>query len=82
MHDLAVDDDLVNANAVVLLVGRVGGRGDLDLAPLLVGRHDLAVGGELPELLEYALLLDAAFALDEGGICEGRYWLVSTYLLK
>lgn len=72
VHDLAVDDHLVDADAVVLLVGRVGRGGDLDLAPLLVGRYDLAVGRELLELLEDALLLDAAFAGDEGRFCLTR----------
>lgn len=72
VHDLAVDDHLVDADAVVLLVGRIGRGGDLDLAPLLVGRYDLAVGRELLELLEDALLLDAALAGDEGRLCLAR----------
>lgn len=65
IHQLAVNDFLVGADAIALRVGGIGGRGDLDLAPLAVGGHDAAVGHELLEALVDALLLDAAFALDE-----------------
>lgn len=38
LHELAVDKNLVSAESVSDRVGGVGGLGDLDLSPLLVGR--------------------------------------------
>lgn len=38
LHELTVDKDLVGSESVSDRVGGVGGLGDLDLSPLLVGR--------------------------------------------
>jgi hypothetical protein len=43
-----------------------GGGAYLDLAPLLVGRNGDTGVDQPSELLVHALLLDAAFALDQG----------------
>jgi hypothetical protein len=45
---------------------RPGDRAHLDLAPLLVGRDGDTGVHQPPELLVHALLLDAAFTLDQG----------------
>lgn len=65
MHQLSINDDLVSANLVADCISRVSGRRDLDLSPLTVGRHKLALSCTLLELLVNTLLFDAAFPLDQ-----------------
>lgn len=66
MHNLPIDNNLVNTDSVVLRIRRVRRSGDLNLAPLAIGRHNLALGGAVLELLVDTLLIDAALALDKG----------------
>lgn len=66
LHELAVDDDLVGADAVALCVCWVCGLRNLHLPPLTVCGHKLSLLGEPLELLVDALFLDTAFPLDEG----------------
>lgn len=63
MHEFPIDENLVRANAIPDCVSRVCGCGDLDLTPLLVRRHELALGSEPLELLVHSLFLHAALAL-------------------
>lgn len=65
MHELPINDDLVYSNSVVLRISWVRRRGDLYLAPLLVGRHKLALGCAVLEFPINALVFDAAFSLDK-----------------
>lgn len=69
MHDLAINDSLMDTNAIVLCVRGIGRRGDLNLTPLLVCWHELALFSELLETGEDALVFDIAFALDEWRFC-------------
>lgn len=64
VHQLSVNEDLIRTNAVSNGVSGVCDRRDLDLAPLLVRRHDLARRREPLELLVHALLLYTALALN------------------
>jgi len=73
LHELAVEHDLVGAEPVALGVGRVGGLGDLHLAPLPVGRDGHALLHDRVELLVDALLLDAALALDQRRLGRRRH---------
>lgn len=65
LHELAVDNDLVGADAVALCVCWVCGLRNLHLPPLTVCGHKLSLLGEPLELLVDALFLDTAFPLDE-----------------
>lgn len=65
MHDLTVNKHLISADSVAHRIGWIRSRGDLDFAPLAIGRHKFALGREALELLEDALLLDAALSLDK-----------------
>ena len=65
MHNLPIYKHLVRTDSVAHCVGWVRGCRNLDLAPLLVGRHQFALGGESLKLLVNSLFFDAAFALDK-----------------
>lgn len=65
MHKLSVDDDLVYTNTVVNSVCGVCCRRNLNLTPLLVSRYKFPLQCALLELRVYALVFNAALALDE-----------------
>lgn len=66
MHDLTVDDDLISTDLVAFRIRWVRSRRNVDLAPLAVGGHKLALFGAVLEFLVDALIIDAALPLDEG----------------
>lgn len=65
MHDLAIDEHLMSTHSVIDGICWVCTRRNLDLAPLTVGRHKLALRRELLELLINSLLLDTALSLNK-----------------
>jgi hypothetical protein len=70
LHNLAIGEDLVCPDPVADCIGWIRTSGNLNLAPLPVGRHQLSLSREALELLVDALLLDAAVALNERRICS------------
>lgn len=66
MHNLAIDDNLMHTNTIVFSIRGVRRRCDLDFSPLLVSRYDRAFKCAFLEFLIYALLINAAFSLDQG----------------
>lgn len=69
VHQLAVDENLVSTYTVAYGICWISRRGDLNLTPLLVRRHELALRGEPLELLVDSLLFDTAFTLDQRRGC-------------
>lgn len=65
VHQLAINQNLISANAVALRVCRVRRRRDLNFSPLAVRGHELAVRGQLHEAGVDTLVLDTTFPLDE-----------------
>ena len=65
MHDLAINENLVGTDTVADLIRRIGGSGDLDLAPLAVSGNKFPLGCEVLELFVNTLFLDTTFSLDE-----------------
>lgn len=64
VHNLAIDENLVDTNSVALLICGICCGGDLDFTPLSVGRHQLSLGSEFLELLVDTLFLDTAHSLN------------------
>lgn len=69
MHQLSINEHLISTNAISHSISWISGGGDLDLSPFLVGRHELTSCCAFFELLVYALLLDAAFPLNQWRCC-------------
>lgn len=65
MHDLPIYKHLICSNSVAHCVCWIRGCRNLDLAPLLVGRHELSLRREVLELFVDSLFLDAALALNK-----------------
>lgn len=65
MHQLAINDDLMHANAVMHSICGVCGGSDLDFSPLAICRYQFTLQCALLELLVDALVLDTPFTLDK-----------------
>jgi hypothetical protein len=65
MHDLAINEHLVCTDPVANCIGRICAGGNLNLAPLTIGRDQLSLSREVPELFVDALLFNAALPLNE-----------------
>lgn len=72
MHHPPINDNLVRPNPVMHCICRIRRRGNLDLAPLAIRWHELALLSEALELFIHALLFDASFPLDKGGFYHTR----------
>jgi hypothetical protein len=68
MHELTVDEHLMSPNSVIYGICWVRTGGDLDLAPLTIGRYNLSLGCESLEFLVDPLLLNTALSLNKFGL--------------
>lgn len=66
VHNFSVNDDLISTNLVSYSISWICGRGDLNLTPLAVRRHQVSLGCAVLEFPIDTLFIDATLALDEG----------------